>query len=339
MAKRELQYEKMTGPQKASVFLMAMGEEYTSKIMQKMETDQINAVAAHMKEIQIVPSNVLTSVFEEFVGKIQDNDQLIIQGDSFLKNVIGKSFDKNKVKDIYRDMENSEQEEPFAYIDKVDPQALVRIIAGEHPQTVALILAHMRPGQAADVLSGLPKEIQGNVAMRIADIHQVPIEIINEVDNSLQKEVMTIGDSGGREIGGTEAVANILNEVDKATEEAVMGSMEEERTELAEKVRQLMFVFEDLIKVDDRGIREILKQVDTQELVVALKSASDAMREKIFSNLSQRAAEMLREDMEVMGPMRLAEVEAAQQGVIRIARQLEGDGKIIIARGSEDVLV
>ncbi len=339
MADTQLDPENLTGPQKAAIFLMAMGEDYTTKIVRNMRPEEVNTIASHMREIQFVPSQVLAKVYEEFVDRVEREDQLVIQGDAFLENVINKSFDAGTAKGIYQELSGEVQAEPFAYIDDVDPQTMVRILRVEHPQTIALVLAHMQPGQAAAVLAGMPKEIQADIAMRVADINQVPVEIINEVDNSLQKEVLAIGDSGGTVVGGAESLANILNEVDKSTEENVMTTMEEERTEIAEKVRQLMFVFEDLMKVDDKGMREILKQVDTQELVVALKSASEAMRDKVFSNLSQRAAEMLREDMEVMGPTRLAEVEAAQQGVIRIARQLEGEGKVVIARGSEDVLV
>ncbi|SHK75984.1 flagellar motor switch protein FliG [Desulfatibacillum alkenivorans DSM 16219] len=339
MSGKTLDPEKLTGPEKAAIFLLAMGEDYASKVMKNMAPKEVNRIANHMKEIQFVPSSVLTKVYEEFVDKVERKDELMIQGDQFVKKVVHSTFDEITIKEIFQDLDAEEREEPFAYIEKIDPQALIRILSGEHPQTVALVLAHMKPGQAAAVLAGMPKEVQADIAMRVADINQVPIEIIHEVDSSLQKEVLTISDSGGREIGGAEALANILNEVDKATEETVMTTMEEERTEIAEKVRQLMFVFEDLLKVDDKGMREILKQVDTSELVVALKSASEAMKDKVFGNLSQRAAEMLREDMEVMGPTRLAEVEAAQQGVIRIARQLEAEGKVVIARGSEDVLV
>ncbi|MBI9074731.1 MAG: flagellar motor switch protein FliG [Desulfatibacillum sp.] len=339
MNSKDLNPDHLSGPQKAAIFLLAMGEDYAAKIMKNMAPKEINRIAVHMKEIQFVPAKVLTKVYEEFVDKVERKDELMIQGDKFIKNVVHATFDEATIKDIFKDLETEEREEPFAYIEKIDPQSLIRIFSGEHPQTVALILAHMKPSQAAAVLTGMPKDVQADIAIRVADINQVPVEIIHEVDSSLQKEVLSISDSGGREVGGAEALANILNEVDKATEETVMTTMEEERTEIAEKVRQLMFVFEDLLKVDDKGMREILKQVDTQELVVALKSASEGMRDKVFGNLSQRAAEMLREDMEVMGPTRLAEVEAAQQGVIRIARQLEAEGKVVIARGSEDVLV
>jgi len=175
--------------------------------------------------------------------------------------------------------------------------------------------------------------------MRIAKMKQVPLDVVKEVDRAIEKEIIGFGSSMSREIGGMEAVVNILNEVDGATEDNVLSWLEEEKAEMAEEIRQMMFVFEDLVNVDDRGMREILKTVDTSDLKVALKTASEDMKQKIFANLSTRAGEMLREDMEVMGPVRLAEVEEAQLKIVRIAKQLEAEGKVILGKGKEDVLV
>jgi len=228
---------------------------------------------------------------------------------------------------------------PFGYFDGMDNSIVVNLIKGEHPQTIALILASLQSGRAAEILSDLPEQIQADVAMRIVRMDQVPKEVIQEVDQVLHKEVGGLGDSGSREVDGTTALANILNEIDKSSEEQILSLIEEKDEQMAEEVRQLMFIFEDLLIVDDRGFREILKQVDKQELTVALRTASEELKEKFFSNMSERAVEMLREDMEIMGPVRISDVEEAQQKILRVARQLESEGKIILGGGREDVLV
>jgi flagellar motor switch protein FliG len=196
------------------------------------------------------------------------------------------------------------------------------------------------PQKAAEVLIGLPPEIQASVAMRIADITKVPTETIRELDRALEKEVISLGTSSkGKKVGGISALADILNEVDRETEQNVMTSIEEEKVEVAEEIKQLMYIFEDLTKLDDRGFREILKQIETSQLSLALKTASEEMKEKVFKNLSERAGEMLKEDTELMGPVRLVEVEKAQQNMTRIARDLEAAGQIVLSKGKEDILV
>ncbi len=340
MAPPELDMNNLTGPQKAATFLLIMGQDYTAQIFKNLAEEEIRKLASHMSEIKYVPPEVTRQVMEEFVQSLESHDQLMVEGQTFLKTIMKGSLAKEKANAIYKELEKNNKNVPFSYLQEIDTATLVGLIKGEHPQTTALILAHLRPERAAEVLSGLPKEIQGDVAMRIVEINRVPTEIIDEVDETLQKELVGRGNTGdSRAIGGISALADILNEVDRETEEGVLASIEEHKEDMAEEIRQLMFVFEDLIKVDDRGMREILKQVETQQLSLALKTASEEMKEKIFGNLSERAAGMLREDMEVMGPVRLAEVEKAQQMIIRVARDLEAEGKIVLAKGKDDTLV
>jgi flagellar motor switch protein FliG len=340
MASAELDMNNLTGPQKAATFLLIMGQEYTTQVFKNLAEEEIRKLASHMSEIKYIPPEVTRQVMEEFVRSLESNAPLMVEGPTFLKTIMKGSLAKDKANAIYKELERNKKNVPFGYLEEIDTAALVGLIKGEYPQTIALILAHLRPARAAEVLNGLPKEVQGDVAMRIAEINRVPMEIIDEVDETLQKELAGRGDSAStRAIGGVSALADILNEVDRETEESVLSAIEEQKEEMAEEIRQLMFVFEDLIKVDDRGMREILKQVETSQLSLALKTASEEMKEKIFGNLSERAAGMLREDMEVMGPVRLTEVEKAQQMIIRVARDLEGDGKIVLAKGKEDTLV
>lgn len=334
-----LDAQKLTGPQKAAVFLMMMGEQFTSEMLKKMDGEEVGTLASHMSIIEYVPPDVMRNVLTEFAENIETN-QLVIKGNAFLKALMDLGMDKEKADTIYKEIERGKKNAPFNYLEAMDAKDLINLIKGEHPQTIALILVHLSSGRAAEILKGLPSEMQGKLAMRIAEINRVPKEVIKEVDDALKKELLSRGDAeGGKKIGGVGALADMLNEVDKETEDNVLSAIEEERAGIADEVRQLMFIFEDLLKVDDRGMREILKQVESQQLSIALKTASEEMREKIFGNLSSRAGEMLREDMEVMGPVKLSEVEAAQQNLIRVARELEAEGKVILVKGKEDVLV
>ena len=304
-----------------------------------MEPDEISKLVSYMSETKSVPQHVLTQIMEEFLENMETEGQLMVEGQSFLKNVVDGSLGKERARVVYKELEKSKKNVPFGYFDSMDCNMAVNLIKGEHPQTIALILGSLRSHRAAEILSGLPEQIQADVAMRIVQMEQVPREVIQEVDQVLHKEVRGLGDSGSREVDGTTALANILNEIDKSSEEQILSLIEEQDEQMADEIRQLMFIFEDLLQVDDRGFREILKQVDKQELSVALRTASEELKEKIFSNMSERAVEMLREDMEIMGPVRISEVEEAQQKILRVARQLESEGKIILGKGKEDSLV
>ncbi len=339
MAGQVLDAEKLTGAQKVAVFLLLMGEEFSSQIFKKMDEDEIGKLASKMAEIQHVPPAVMTKVITEFADGMED-DRVMVKGDMFLKTLTDLGLDDERTKAIHKEIDRGKKDTPFNYLDGMETKDIINIISGEHPQTIALILVYLKPRRAAEVLSGLPKEMQTTLATRIAEIDRVPEEVIKEVDDALRKELTgRSGSDGGKKMGGISCLADILNEVDKETEENVLSTMEEEKGEIAEEVRQLMFIFEDLLKVDDRGMREILKQVESQQLSIALKTASGEMQDKIFGNLSQRAGEMLKEDIEVMGPVKLSEVEMAQQTIIRVARELEAEGKIVLAKGTEDVLV
>ncbi|GAF75277.1 unnamed protein product, partial [marine sediment metagenome] len=224
----------------------------------------------------------------------------------------------------------------FAYVPADD---LVNMIKGEHPQTIALIMSYIPQEKAAEILNLLPEGMKADIALRILQMGQVPDDLIRELDETLKKDLSSVG-LVTRKFDGVETLANILNEVDGKTEEYVISYIEKEYGDLAEKIRQKMFIFEDLLEIEDRGFREILQNVDNELLSKALKTASEDLKEKIFSNLSERAADMLREDMEVMGPIRLKEVEEAQQAIIRIAKRLDAEGKIVLGgKGKEDIFV
>ncbi len=339
MTRGKLDIGNLSGPQKAAVFLLKMGEEYTAQVFQKMTEHEIKMVAGEMAEIEQIPGDVLNAVMEEFVTTYENEDQLVMQGDTFLKNVMTKSLANEKARAILEDIELRKREKPFVWSRDIDTARLTTYLEVEHPQTVAMILAHLPAEVASEIISGIPEEKKGDIAIRIAGLGQVPDEIVRQVDQTLREELGSQGASGV-EVGGLDTLVQILNNVDRNTEDAIMETIEDEHADMANNIREMMFIFEDLGRVDDRGIREILKKVESSQLVLAMKTASEEMKQKILNNLSSRAAEMLMEDLEVMGPVRLVEVEEAQQAIVRAAKELEAEGTIVLGgKGKEDVLV
>jgi len=337
--KKTLDPKNLSGPQKAAVFLLSMGEAFTAEIFKKLNENEIKKAATIMADIDQISPEIQTAVMEEFVAGFGGNDVLLIEGESFIRKVIDKSLDSEKARTILKEIESRKKEDPFTWSWNVDVNRLKEHIEGEHPQTIAMILAHLPPEIAADILVSMPENQKGDIALRIAQLGQVPEEIVREVDLALQSDLSKLSGTG-TEAGGLQTLVDILNGVDKATEELIMETIEEEQTDMATDIRKMMFIFEDLVRVDDRGMREILKKVESQQLVIALKTASEEMKQKIFGNLSSRAAEMLKEDLEVMGPVRLTEVEQAQQEIVRAAKELEAEGTIVLGgKGKEDILV
>lgn len=339
MAKKKLDPQKLTGPEKAAVFLLGLGEEEATNIFKQMTDEEIRLAASTMAEIETIPAEVLDAVMRQFVTDFLDKSRLVVKGDAFLKSVIGKSLDGEKAQTVLRDLENRKRDLPFVWSRDVDAATLAAHIKGEHPQTIAMILSHLPPEIASEVLTAMPDEIKGDIALRIAQLGQVPEDIVRDVDDTLRLELGKRSGSGA-EVGGIQALVQILSQVDKSTEDIVMESIEEANSEIASDIREIMFVFEDLIRVNDRGMREILKRVESLQVVLALKTASEEMKQKILGNLSSRASEMLMEDLEVMGPVRLSEVEQAQQAMIAAAKELEAEGTIVlVGKRKEDILV
>ncbi|MDR1298403.1 MAG: flagellar motor switch protein FliG [Deltaproteobacteria bacterium] len=332
MARDEVkpQEHELTGPEKAAIFLLTMGEEFTTDVFKELEDIEIKSLGKAMSGIQNVSPSQIQDVLWEFMQTMEEPGDIRIKGDDFFKNTIGRALDGSRADGLIQDVNSPV---PFSNIKNIDAKALGNFIRNEHPQTIALVLAHIDPGKSAQIISEFPEPLQQDVMLRIADLDSVPISVLDEVEQVLREEIRAQGPVGGRAAGGSSTVAEILNQVDQNTENAILTKLEEERSDLANEVRKLMFVFEDLINVDDRSIRTILKEVNNDELTLSLKAASPAMQEKIFNNLSERAADMIREDLESMGPTRLADVEKAQQAVLRAAKKLEAEGKIVIGKG------
>ncbi|MCG8619007.1 MAG: flagellar motor switch protein FliG [Desulfobacterales bacterium] len=330
--------DNLTGCQKAAIFLMAMGEDYATQVFSKMSEQEISEIAFEMTKIDHITPEMLKAVSMDFVEKFEGDAKMIVEGDSFIKSVVKKTLKEKDALAILEDLEKKKQDKPFIWSRNVNVGTLAGYVEGEHPQTIAMILAHM-PGEiSSEILMSLPDEQKGDIALRIARLGQISEDVVRDVDRALKMELSGAVGPGGK-AGGLQVLVDIINGVDKSTEDSVMEYVEEDDAEMANEIRNLMFVFEDLTNIDDTAMREILKKVEGQQLTYALKTATEEMKDKIFSNLSQRAGEMLKDDLEAMGPVRLAEVEEAQQAVVRAAKELEADGTITLGKGKDDVLV
>lgn len=329
----------LTGPQKAAIFLLSMGEQFTTQIFGKLDDDEIKHLGRAMSRLEGTPSEVVREVMSEFSELMSSQMEIKIKGDAFVKKIISLSVTEERAENILEDIGSDLGPTPFENLRELDSKVLANFIQHEHPQTIALILAHLDPAKSAEVISEFSENLQTDILMRIANLETVPHSVINEIESVLDKEVNALGSVETRKLGGPNTVAEILNHVDHATEANILTKIEEDRLELANDIRKLMFVFDDLADIDDRGIRDILREVNNEELTLSLKTASETLMRKILSNLSERAAAIIEEDLEVMGPVRLTDVEKAQQSVLRVAKKLEAEGKIFLGKGGEETFV
>jgi len=328
-----------TGPQKTAIIMLALGEKFTAEAFKRMERQEIASVSKAMLDIDSVSRDDVLDVLKEFNDAITYGAEMLTGGADQVKRMLTKALDSETAKYILDTLEISSGPTPFQELSNVSPRILAQILRNEHPQTLALILGHLHPDQAAELLSNLPSGVRAEVLMRLAKLEAVAEEMLHEVDKVLQSQLIAMGGKEGKKVGGINSVAEILNAVDRATEEEVLSEIEEESQQMADDIRNLMFVFEDIKALDDRSIRELLKDISNEELTKALKGASDDLKDKFLKNLSERAAGMIREDLEIMGPVKLSEVEGAQQNIVKTVRRLEGEGRIAISRGGGDEFI
>jgi flagellar motor switch protein FliG len=266
--------------------------------------------------------------------------EVAVPVESFLKKVLFSSMPEEQAKQIYEDIMRQLHPSTFQKLSNLEPKVIVNFLSNEHPQTVAVILAHLEPEFAGAILGELPEKMQSDIMLRIANLEKINPDIVAEIDKVLEEELFAVEMSDATKVGGAEKVAEILNNVERSLEDSLMEQIEEESEDLAEEIRKLMFKFEDLLGVDDMAIVNILKEISTDDLKLALKAASDDLKAKFFNNMSERAGEMLKDDLESMGPVKLKDVEMAQQNIIKVAKRLEGEGKIVLAgKGGDEVLV
>lgn len=332
--------DKLNGVQKAAILMVALGEQFTADMFKRMEQEDIRRVGMAMANVDQVNPELVESLMSEFLEKLKSEMGPMIGGDATARKALQMALGEEGARGLLAELDRAKDPVPFERVKYVDSKTLAGFIRSEHPQTIAVILAHLPKGKAAEVVRQFPENLQYEVVLRLSNLDVIPPGIVEEIDAVLQREVLSTEGMEAKQLGGVESVAELLNNCDKSTEEHIFSRLEEDDPELAEQIRQLMFVFEDLMSVDDRGIRTLLKEVRNEDLTMALKTASEPLKNKILSNVSERAAAMIQEDLEVMGPVRLSEVEQAQQKIITIARRLEKEGKIVIGgKGSEDALV
>ena len=329
----------LTGQQRIAVLLLAMGDKFTADVFKRMERQEIANISKAIVELPSVPKEMVEEVLREFHESLVEGVDMISGGSDILKRLLLKNLDPETAKYIMDALNLDTGPAPFRELEQVSPRLLSQILRNEHPQTLALIMGHLNPDQAANLLTSLPAGVRAEVLMRLARLESVPEDMLMEVDKVVTSQLIAMGGKEGKKVGGVQSVAEILNAVDRATEEEVLSEIEEDSAQMAEDIRNLMFVFEDCKNIDDRGVREMLKEISNEDLTLALRGASDELKEKFFRNMSERAGNMIREELEYMGPTKLSDVEAAQQNIVKIVRRLEAENKLVVSRGGGDIFV
>ena len=331
--------EDMNGVQKAAILLIALGPEKSSQIFKHLKEEEIEELTLEIANTRSISPALKEEVIEEFYQVCLAQQYIAEGGIGYAKELLEKALGNERAQDVITKLTASLQVRPFEFIRKTEPSQVLNFIQEEHPQTIAMILSYLSVGQASLIIGALPPEKQADVARRIALMDRTSPEVIKEVERVLERKLSSLINQDYTIAGGVDAVVNILNTVDRGTEKRIMESLEIEEPELAEEIRKKMFVFEDILLLDDRAIQRVLRDVDNSDLGVALKGANDEVQAAIFKNLSSRLAAMIKEDMEFMGPVRMKDVEEAQQKIVGIIRKLEDSAEIVISRGGGDELV
>ncbi|CDB75713.1 flagellar motor switch protein FliG [Clostridium sp. CAG:265] len=335
MAKKQL-----TGIQKSALLFITLGPEASADILKRLPENEIQKITYEIANISTVTSEQRHSILQEFLEMNKAKDYLLEGGLDYAKELLSKALGPQRAGEILNKVaEASQLNRPFAIARKADAQQILNIINYEHPQTIALILCYLQVEKAAQIISELPEEIQSEVALRIATMNTTSPDVIREIEKVLDDKLSTIVKTETTVLGGIDTLVGILNQVDRTTEKNITESLQEQDYELAEKIKSCMFVFEDIITLDDVAIQRILRDVETKELALALKGASEEVANVIYKNQSKRAAASLKEDIEYLGPVRLTDVEKAQQQIVAVIRRLEDAQEIIISRGGEDALI
>ncbi len=338
-SKKHKDVNSLTGRQKVAIFLISLGGEISAKVMEQLHEDEVEKIVFEIARIETIESELKDAVLQEFQELMMAQNFITTGGIDYARDVLEKTFGGQKATEVINRLTSSLQVRPFDFIRRTDPGHLLNFIQQEHPQTIALILAYLEPNKASQILQNLPDEIQSDVARRIATMDRTSPDVLREVERVLEKKLSTISSEDYTAAGGVDNIVEILNLVDRQSERTIIESLEDEDPDLAEEIKKKMFIFEDIVMLDDRAIGIVLREVNTDELAKALKQVDVEVQDKIFKNMSKRAGSMLKEEMEFMGPIRVKDVEEAQQKIVSIIRRLEEKGEIVIARSEEDELI
>lgn len=328
-----------TGLQKAAILLISLGPEKSSEIFKHLKEDEIEELTLEIANTRSVSPEVKEQILNEFYQICLAQQYIAEGGIGYAKELLEKALGTEKANDVINKLTASLQVRPFEFVRKTDASQLINFIQDEHAQTIALILSYLSSNQAAVLIGALPPDKQADVAKRIAQMDRTSPDVIKEVERILEKKLASLVNQDYTIIGGVDAIVAILNTVDRATEKHIMETLEIDEPELADEIRKKMFVFEDILSLDDRAIQRVLRDVDTNDLAIALKGANEDVQNVIFNNMSKRLAVMIREDMEFMGPVRMKDVEEAQQKIVSIIRKLEDSAEIVISRGGGDEII
>lgn len=330
---------KLTGVKKAAILLMALGPDISAKILKHFSESDIERISLEIANTSKIEISAINEVFEEFLLVNQAQKYVLDGGLEYARNLLERTLGPQKAKEIIKKLKDASQIKPFMFARNADPKQLTNLIANEHPQTIALILSYLDAQLSSQVLSALPDEQQADIAQRIATMERTSPEVLNEVEKVLKERLSSVVQHDFAAAGGIQTLVDILNNVDRGTEKVILEELEVDYPDLVDEIRKRLFIFEDVISLDNTSIQRIIREVDQKDLAMALKGSSEEVRERIFRNVSKRAAEMLKEEIEFMGPVRLREVEEAQQRIVSIIRKLDETGEIIISRGGEDAII
>jgi len=329
----------LTGKQKAAILLIALGPDISARIFKHLSEDEIEKLTLEIANQRKISQEVKDNVMTEFHQMCVAKDMMAVGGLAYAREVLEKALGAEKALEIINRLTSSLQIRPFDFARKTDPGQLFNFIQNEHPQTIALIMAYLQPDQAAAILSALPPELQTDVAQRIATMDRTSPDVIKDVEMILERKLSSLITQDFTAAGGVDTIVEVLNRVDRSTERTIIENLEIQNPELAEEIKKRMFVFEDIVLLDDRSLQQVLREVDSKDLALALKAASTEVAQKVYKNMSKRASEMLKEEIEYLGPVRIRDVEEAQQKIVNIIRRLEDAGEIIVSRGKGDEII
>ncbi len=317
--------------------MACLGPDNAAKVLGAFSDEEVDQMTLDLSSLGTVDANIKAAVLDEFYEMAVAKRFVAQGGIDFAKNLLEKSFGSERAFDILNRLQSSLQEVPFQFLKRADPSQVCSFIQDEHPQTISLILAHMNPALSSIILSSLPQDVQSDVVIRIATMDRTAPEIVREVERVLERKMASVFSQGFTFAGGVKDVAEILNMIERSTEKTIMADLEERDPELADEIARLMFTFDDIVFVDDSGIQKTLREVESKDLALALKASNDEVANKVYKNMSERAREMIKEEIEFMGPVRMKNVEEAQQKIVAVIRRLEESGDVVISgRGGGD---
>ncbi len=333
------QSRDLTGKQKAAILLIAMGPDVSSQVLKHLKEEEIEKITLEIANQRKVPQETTDQVVSEFYQMCVAKDYISSGGLDYAKEVLERALGSEKALVILNRLTSSLQIRPFDFVRNTDPSQLLNFIQNEHPQTIALIMAYLQPEQSAIILSSLPSDIQIDVARRIATMDRTSPDVIRDVERILERKLSSLVTQDFTAAGGVDSIVELLNRADRTTERTIIEALEVQDPELAEDIKKRMFVFEDIVLLDDRSLQLVLREIETKDLGLALKTVSTDVSAKVYKNMSKRAADMLKEEIEFMGPVRIRDVEEAQQKIVNVIRRLEESGEIVVSRGKGDEII